>query len=76
LTVVAFLLLGYECAARRSQALYDRPGTMLLSVFSLTMVVGAAWGFRNFSVLFVVLAGLLAWLAQELYAMGRTPSAF
>jgi len=65
LIVVAFLLLGYECGVQRSQPLRDRPGTMLLLLFSLTMIGGAVLGFRDFSVLFVVLFGLLVWLARE-----------
>ncbi len=66
LMVVAFLLLGYEGIARRGQKLLCRPGTMLLLLLSLTMIVGAALDFHNFSVLFVVLFGLIVWLSREI----------
>jgi hypothetical protein len=66
LIVVAFLLLGYEGIARRGQKLLGRPGTQLLLLFSLTMILGAVLHFRNLSVLFVVLLGMMVWLSREI----------
>jgi hypothetical protein len=66
LIVVAYIVLGYEHVSRRNQRLLDRPGAELLLLFALTMIVGAVMGFRNFSVLFVVLVGMLVWLWQEM----------
>ncbi|MDE3136670.1 MAG: hypothetical protein KGL59_08845, partial [Acidobacteriota bacterium] len=63
---VAYLALGYERATLRGGKLLDRPGASLLLLFSLTMIVGGVLSFRNFSVLFVVLLGMLVWLWQEM----------
>jgi hypothetical protein len=68
LIVVAYLILGFESVTRRGQKLLDRPGASLLLLFALTMIVGAILGFRNYSVLFVVLIGMQAWLWQEMPA--------
>lgn len=75
LIVVAFLLLGYECAARRSRPLLRRPGTLLFLLFFLMTAIGFGLGFRDFSVLFLVLAGLLAWLSWELSSKRGMPAA-
>jgi hypothetical protein len=71
LIVVAYLVLGYERVKQRDKKLLDRPGAMLLLVFALTMIVGVAVGFRNFSVLFVVLFGFLVWLWEEMPGLER-----
>ena len=44
----------------------DRPCATLLLLFSLTMVVSAVLDFHSFSVLFVVLLGLMVCLSQEM----------
>jgi hypothetical protein len=75
LIVVAFLMLGYEGARRRQGLLGNRRGTALLLLFSLVFVVGGLSGFRDFSVLFVVLLGMMAWLAWELADLSKSAAA-
>lgn len=71
LIVLAFLFLGYEDLTRRSDVLLKRSGSMLLLLFFLVMAVGGVLRFRSFSVVFVVLVGLLAWLAGEISTFQR-----
>lgn len=74
LVVVAFLLLGYEGVAHRSEALLRRPGALLLLLFFLVLMGGEMIGFRSFSVVFVILLGLLLWLSQEIAFLRKVPA--
>jgi Glycosyltransferase family 87 len=73
LILVAFLTLGYESSARGDGSLKDRAGTVLWLLTALIPIVGSILMYRRFSVLFVVLLGLMVWLAQELTRL-RNPS--
>lgn len=75
LIVVAFLILGYEQAARPRGPLRKRSGALVLALSALVPIVGSILHFRNYSVLCVVLLRLMIWLTQELAALRklRTP---
>lgn len=67
LIVVAFVMLGYESARPRKGILGNRRGAALLLIFAVVYCLGGAlFHFRDFSVLSIVLLGLMVWLSQEL----------
>lgn len=66
LIVIAFLILHSESVRHRNLRLLERRGAALLLLFVLVMVVGGAVGFRDYSVLFVVLAGMMISLWRDL----------
>jgi Glycosyltransferase family 87 len=71
LIVVGFLILGYEDTAQRRESLLKRRGASLLLLFSLVLIVGEVLRFRGFSVIFIVLLGLMIWLSQETTALAK-----
>jgi alpha-1,2-mannosyltransferase len=76
LIVVGYLILGFEGAHRREGILGNRQGTALLLIFALVYGVGGAvFHFRDFSVLFIVLLGMMVWLSQEIAALRRRSTA-
>ncbi|HVB34495.1 MAG TPA: glycosyltransferase family 87 protein [Patescibacteria group bacterium] len=76
LLLVGFVILGHECASRREGSLRDRAGTALILLLAATLVIGFAFGFSGYSVLFTVLLGLMIWLSQEIAAApAQTPGA-
>ena len=75
LIMIGFLILGYEANLRREGIVGNRRGTALLLLFAgVYGVGGAVFHFRDFSVVFIVLLGLMIWLSQELSALRRRPS--
>ena len=75
LILLAFLILGFEGVAHASEPLLRRSGTRLLLLIPAVIIVGSALKFRAFSVLFVVLLGLLIWLARESAILAKEPAA-
>ncbi len=67
LIVIGFLLLAYERTRPHEGILGNRRGTALLLLFAVVYGIGGTvFHFRDFSVLFIVLLGLMVWLSQEL----------
>lgn len=67
LIVIGFLMLAYEGTKPHKGILRNRQGTALLLLFAVVYGIGGAvFHFREFSVLFIVLLGLMIWLSQEL----------
>lgn len=71
LIVVGYLMLGYESARPREGLLGNRRCTALLFLFASVFFVGAYARFRDFSVEFIVLFGLMIWLSQEIGGLRR-----
>lgn len=72
LIVIGYLMLGYEGTRAHGGFWRDRRGTALFLLFALVYGVGGAvFQFRDFSVLFVVLLGMMLWLSQELSFLRR-----
>lgn len=70
LIVIAFLILGHEGIRPREGLFGNRKGTALLLIFAAVYGIGgAAFHFRDFSVLFIVLLGLIVCVSQELAAL-------
>lgn len=70
LIVIGYLMLGYEGRRLREGILRNRRGAALLVIFALVYGVGGAlFHFRDFSVLFIVLLGMMIWLSQEISAL-------
>jgi hypothetical protein len=76
LIAVGFLMLAYEGQRPRRGLLGNRRGTALLLVLTLVFAIGGGiFYFRDFSVLFVVLLGMMVWLAQEIADLRGLPAA-
>lgn len=72
LIVIGFFMLAYEATRRRQGILENRKGTALLLIFAAVYGIGGiVFHFRDFSVLVIVLLGLMVWLSQELSALHR-----
>jgi hypothetical protein len=75
LIAVGFLMLGYEGKRPRQGWLGNRRGTaLLLLLVAVFAIGGAVFHFRGFSVLFVVLLGMMVWLTQEIRNLRRSPA--
>jgi hypothetical protein len=72
LFLIGFLMLAHEASLPRKGILGNRRGTALLLLFALVYGVGGAvFHFRGFSVIFIVLLGMLVWLSQELFVLRK-----
>lgn len=72
LIVIGYLMLGYEGTRTRGGYWRNRGGTALFLLFALVYGVGGAvFHFRDFSVLFIVLLGMMIWLSQELFSLRK-----
>ncbi|MDE3136672.1 MAG: DUF2029 domain-containing protein [Acidobacteriota bacterium] len=70
LFLIGFLMLGHEAALPRESALGNRRGAALLLIFAVVYGVGGAvFHFRAFSVVAIILLGMMVWLSQEISRM-------
>jgi hypothetical protein len=73
LIFIGFIILSYEGSFPREGILGNRRATALLLIFAAVYGVGGAvFHFRAFSVVSIVLLGMMVWLSQELSAVRRS----